>query len=166
MGCAQSRESAGPHQHHRSRRHPSNSYYNWNGKEGGYIPYRFNGEHRRRWHQDDQKSRAQKVRDAAERERNRQALKHYGADDEKARCKTRYKEHAGRERAEDYRQQVRDAAERERHREALTYYDVHENKGSLKRPHDEEARRKKAAAGKKEKIKVYASPDLKSRWSD
>lgn len=165
MGCAASRESSGPNSDHRRKHHPSSSYYDWD-KKGGYIPYRHKGERRTRWHQEDKEAYAQQVRDAAERERNRQALKHYAADDEKAKLKTHYTEHLGRKRAEGYGQQVRDEAERERNREALKYYNVHVKRGNLRRPHDDGERRKEAARAKREMIKVYASPDLKSRWSD
>lgn len=165
MGCAESREYRGPDNHGHRKHHPSSHYYDWDKEEGGYTPYRFQGQHRRRWHQEDKTSHTQEVRNAAERERNRRALKHYDANDEKAKAKTHYNKHVGRKLEEAYRHQVRDAAERERHCEALKYYDVHEKRGNLRRPHDEE-RRRKAAAGKTEKIKVYASPDLKSRWSD
>ncbi len=95
-------------------------------------------------------------------------MKHYNADDAQAKLKTHYNAHVGRKVEEAYGQQVRDAAERDRHRGALKTYDVHEKKERLRRPHDEERRRKEAAAGgrKTERIRVYASPDLKSRWSD
>lgn len=92
-------------------------------------------------------------------------MKHYNADDAQAKLKTHY--NAGRKLEEAYGQQVRDAAERERHRGAVKTYDVHEKKERLRRPHNEERRRKEAAAGgKTERIRVYASPDLKSCWSD
>ncbi|KAF6218589.1 hypothetical protein HO133_005940 [Letharia lupina] len=120
MGCAASRESSGPNSDHRRKHHPSSSYYDWD-KKGGYIPYRHKGERRPRWHQEDKEAYAQQVRDEAERERNREALK---------------------------------------------YYNVHVKRGNLRRPHDDDERRKEAARAKREMIKVYASPDLKSRWSD
>ena len=42
-----------------------------------------------------------------------------------------------------------------------------ENKASLRRVHDEERRRRREGRKKKEEeITVYASPDVKSRWSD
>lgn len=166
MGCAASREASRPHNHHRhGRHHPSSSYYDWDKKEGGYIPYQHQGQHRRRGHREDKEAHAQKVRTAAERARHRQALKHYDANDEKAKLDVHYKEHVRRKRAEAYGQQVRDVAEREQNREALKYYDVHSRKEKLRRPHDEE-RRRRAAAGKTEEIRVYASPDLKSTWSE
>ena len=160
MGCAESREHSGPTNHHSRKHHPSSSYYDWNKEQGGYIPYRFQGQHRRRWHQEDKENHAQEVRDAEERERNRRALKHYNANDAQAKLKTQYNAHVGRKLEEAYGQQVRDAA-------ALKNYDAHEKKEKLRRPHDEERRRKEAAAGRKtERIRVYASPDLKSCWSD
>lgn len=85
--------------------------------------------------------------------------------DEKASLRRRYNEHVGRKRAEAYGQEVRDAAERERNRHALRVYDVHEKRGNLRRPRDEEEGRRKERRGKGEKIWVYASPDLTSRWS-
>lgn len=143
MGCAASREASRPHNHHRhGRHHPSSSYYDWDKKEGGYIPYQHQGQHRRRGHREDKEAHAQK-----------------------AKLDVHYKEHVRRKRAEAYGQQVRDVAEREQNREALKYYDVHSRKEKLRRPHDEE-RRRRAAAGKTEEIRVYASPDLKSTWSE
>lgn len=169
MGCAASREVSGPHNHHHHRRgqnHPSNSYHDWNKKERGYAPYQHQGQHRRHWHQEeDKEAHGRKVRTATERARHRRALKHYDANDEKAQLNAHYREHVRRKRADAYGQQVRDAAERERNREALKYYDVHSKKERLRRPHDEE-RRRRAAVEKTEEIRVYASPDLKSRWSE
>lgn len=159
MGCAESRVSGGHDSHH----HPSSSYYDWDEKDRGYTPYQTQGRHRRRWHQED--NEAQQVRNAAERERNRQALKHYNPDAEKAKMKTSHKEYMGRKRADAYGQQLRDLTERERNCEALKFYDVHEKRGNLRRPRDEEASRKRAAGGKREKIRVYASPEVTSRWS-
>lgn len=171
MGCAASHESLRPQnphhqQQHRSKRHhPANGYHDWDKEEGGYIPYRHQTQQRRRWHDEDKEAHAQKRRDAAERDRNRRALaKHYNAGDEKAALVKNYRVEVGRKRAEMYRQQVRDAAERDGNREALRFYDVHEEKGRLRRPRDEE-RWGEAKRGKTEKIKVYATSDLKSRWS-
>lgn len=94
-------------------------------------------------------------------------MQNYNASDEKAEVVASYREQVGRQRAEAYGQQVRDAAEREGNREALRYWDVaDEGKGRLRRVHDEEERRGKATRGKTEKIKVYATSDLKSRWSE
>lgn len=86
----------------------------------------------------------------------------YDADsEEKARCRRRYNEQVGRRRAEAYGQEVRDAGERERHRQALRCHDdVHGEKRNLRRLRDEESR-EKAASGKRERIRVYASPDLR-----
>lgn len=166
MGCAESHLSTGPNHHHRCPKHaPSSTFYDWDKENGGYIPYRFQGAHRRRWRREDKEAYAQQVRDAAERERNRQALlKHNDANGEKARLRKHYNEQVGRKRAEAYGQEVRDAAERERNRQALGFYDVHENKGKLRRPRDEEECRRKAARAKREKIRVYASPGLTARW--
>ena len=91
-------------------------------------------------------------------------MKNFNGDDEKAKLAASYREQAGRKRTEACRQQGRDEAEREGNREALRCYDVHEKKGSLRRLRDEEGMRK-GGKGKTERIKVYASPDLKSRWS-
>ena len=94
-------------------------------------------------------------------------MKNYNAGDEKAELVAKYREQVGRQRAEAYGQQVRDAAERERNREALRFWDVpEEKKGSLRRGHEEDRKRREKARGKTEKIKVYATPDLKSRWSE
>ena len=169
MGCAPSRESSGPNRHrspkHHHRHHyPSSSHYDWAKEEGGYIPYRSQAEHRRRWHQEDKNAYAQQVRDAAERERNRRALEHYNANDKKACIRRRYKGKVGRKWAEAFGQQVKDEAERDRHRGAVGCRDVHEKRGNMRGAHAEEGRRKEAA-GRTEEIRVYASPDLKLRRS-
>lgn len=80
----------------------------------------------------------------------------------------RYDEHVGRKRRAEAcgREEVRDAAERERNRRALEGYDVQEEKGNGRRVRDEGEGRKRAGGGKREEIKVYASRDLKSHWSD
>ena len=182
MGCAASRESPlAPHHnhhhhHHRTKRHhPSNTYYDWDKEAGGYIPYRYQTQQRRQWRHEDREAKAQKSRDAAERERNRRALvQHYNAGDEKVELVANYRERVGRQRAEAYGQQVRDKAEREGNREAVRCWDVDgEGKGRLRRVREEEGRRVldedrrgKAKRGKTEKIRVYATPDLKSRWSE
>ena len=89
-------------------------------------------------------------------------MKHYDADeDEKARLRRRYDEHVGRKRAEAYGQEVRNAAEREANRRALGAYGGRDKRGNLGRPRDEEEFRRRA---KGEKIRVYAGPDITSRW--
>ncbi|CAF9941597.1 MAG: hypothetical protein ALECFALPRED_009240 [Alectoria fallacina] len=155
MGCAGSRESSGPHSHHHHHHH----HRDGDTEKRGHTPSRPpRGQHGRRWHQEDKEARAQQARDAAERERNRQALLHYGgaaADAEKVKVWKRYDEHVGRKRRRaeaQGREEVRDVAERERKRRALEGYDGQGDKGNRR--------------GRREEIKVYASRDLKSHWSD
>ena len=83
------------------------------------------------------------------------------------RLKKRYDEHVGRKRAaEAYGR--REEVQRERGRRALEGYDDdgQGEKGNGRRARDEGEGRKRAAGGKREEIKVYASRDLKSHWSD
>ena len=82
------------------------------------------------------------------------------------RLKKRYDEHVGRKRAaEAYGR--REEVQRERGRRALEGYDDGQGgKGNGRRARDEGEGRTRAARGKQEEIKVYASRDLKSHWSD
>ena len=96
-------------------------------------------------------------------------MRNFDAGGEKERLKVGYREHLGRKkRAESQRQgQRRDEVEWERKGKGVKFFEKHERKGSLRGWHEERGRGgEREAAGKKEKIRVYASPDLQSDRSE
>ncbi len=95
----------------------------------------------------DKAARAQRAHDEAERERNREVLvKHYDGREEKGKLRAKYEEEVARKRREICGRQVVGGGDGDGGR-------------------GERGGRKGRERKEGEEIRVYASPDLKSKWS-
>lgn len=81
MGCAPSHEI-----HPYKRYPPTTNRYDWDAEEGGLIPHRFQGEHRKRWRREDRRAYEKKVRF----ERERSVRRYRDVDAKKAEFRRQY----------------------------------------------------------------------------